>query len=57
MSFFNGLETIKLFNSLFELIEPYTKDMVCWLGIETVRYQNQTKSEIYQCKEKLKVTI
>ena len=36
ISFFIGLGTIKLFNSLFELIEPYTKDMVYWWGTKRI---------------------
>ena len=36
MIFFTGLGTIKLFNSFFELIEPYTKDMVYWQGTKRI---------------------
>ena len=52
MNFFTGLGIIKLFNSLFELIDPYTKDMVYWRGTKNIKYENQTKPEIYRCNEK-----
>ena len=43
MNFFTALGTIKLFNSLFELIEPCTNDMVYWRGTKriTIRKSNE----------------
>ena len=43
MNFFTGLGTIKLFNSLFQLIEPCTNDMVYWRGTKriTIRKPNE----------------
>ena len=43
MNFFTGLVTIKLFNSLFKLIEPCTNDMVYWRETKriTIRKSNE----------------
>ena len=52
--------TIKLVNSLFELTEPYIRDIVeqkeagRW-NKKNSKYQNQTNPEIYLFKEKWKV--
>ena len=60
MNFFTGLGIIKLFNSLFELIDPYTKDMVYWRGTKRIsstkmkrslKFIGATKNEKFQSKD------
>ena len=51
------LVTIRLVNSLFELIEPYIRDIVKQKEVgrwnkKNNKYQNQTNPEIYLFKEK-----
>ena len=60
MNFFTGLGIIKLFNSLFELIDPYTKGMVYWRGTKRIsstkmkrslKFIGATKNEKFQSKD------
>ena len=51
MNFLIGLETIRLSNSLFGLIEPYTKDVMLAWNKNNNKYEYQTKPKVYRCKQ------
>ena len=55
MNFFTGLGTIKLFNSLFELIEPYTKYMIYWRGTKRITSTKIKRSLILSVQRKKKL--
>ena len=66
VNFFAGLGTIKLFNSLFELIEPYTRDMGYWHGTKrtastkikrSLKFIGAKKNKKLQCKDEFLLVL